>query len=112
MTADRRRRDPAQGWSKCGPNEASTKRSEEHCKDFSVQVQVKQCFNVAMNLDNQLRTLKESLSDAQVLTDANTESFQTYLLRWSDIGLKTPRAIVLPRSELDCQVVVSSLLFI
>ena len=73
---------------------------------------MKRRYRVAMELDSQLQTLKESLSDAQVLTDANTESFQTYLLRWSDIGLKTPKAIVLPKSERDCQSVVSGLLFI
>lgn len=64
---------------------------------------------MAMHPNNRLQKLAELLSaDAAVLTDPNSEGFQKGLLRWSDIGRKTPKAIVLPASEGDCQAIVSA----
>lgn len=60
--------------------------------------------------NSQLQALAETLSaEAELLTDAKSERFETYLLRWSDIGRKIPRAIVLPKSERDCQTVVGDM---
>lgn len=51
--------------------------------------------------------LKEVLTpDCKVLRDPNDLNFAEYLKRWTDIGLKTPGAIVLPTSESDCQNIV------
>lgn len=47
--------------------------------------------------------------ELRVLTTANNADFEKYLQRWSDINLKRPAAILLPRTEDECQKAVSTM---
>lgn len=50
------------------------------------------------------RTSIETIAkELRVLTSANSPEFDKYLQRWSDINLKRPAAILLPRTENECQ---------
>lgn len=63
-----------------------------------------------MALINFLSELKQSLSaEARVITDASEKDFQLALLRWSDVDVKIPAAIVQVANESDAvQTVCSS----
>ncbi|KAL3485326.1 FAD binding domain-containing protein [Aspergillus germanicus] len=51
----------------------------------------------------QLGSLRTAVSaECKILHDSQDPVFKRYLARWSDINLKTPGAVVLPRSEDDC----------
>ncbi|KAI4160592.1 MAG: hypothetical protein LQ342_005613 [Letrouitia transgressa] len=55
-----------------------------------------------MALTKFLSELKQSLSaEARVMTDASQKDFQLALLRWSDVDVKVPAAIVLVMNEDD-----------
>ncbi|KAL3443397.1 FAD binding domain-containing protein [Aspergillus insuetus] len=55
----------------------------------------------------QLPSLRTAVSaECKILHDSQDPVFQKYLARWSDINLKTPGAVVLPRSEDDCLKIV------
>ncbi|KAL3459522.1 FAD binding domain-containing protein [Aspergillus heterothallicus] len=45
-------------------------------------------------------------TECELLQDPDDARFKTYLARWSDINLKTPGVIVLPRTEDDCLKIV------
>lgn len=63
-----------------------------------------------MALTEFLSELKQSLSaEARVITDASQKDFQLALLRWSDVDVKIPAAIVQVANESDAvQTVCSS----
>lgn len=55
-----------------------------------------------MALNQFLSELKESLSaEARVITDASQKDFQLALLRWSDVDVKIPAAIVQVANQFD-----------
>jgi hypothetical protein len=55
----------------------------------------------------QLPSLRAAVSaECKLLHDFQDQAFQKYLDRWRDINLKTPGAVVLPRSEDDCLKIV------
>lgn len=58
---------------------------------------------------DQLRTSLSS--DSKVLSIPEHEEFQESMLRWTDLDLKIPQAIVLPASEEDCHKAVSLIKF-
>ena len=56
-----------------------------------------------------LEELKTSTSPGiTILTDQHDAQFQEYAERWTDIGRKTPAAIVLPLSEEQIQATVTT----
>lgn len=63
-----------------------------------------------MALSECLSDLKQRLSaEARVITDASHKDFQLALLRWSDVDVKIPAAIVQVTNEFDAvQTVCSS----
>jgi hypothetical protein len=55
----------------------------------------------------QLPSLRTAVSaKCEILHDSQDHVFQKYLARWSNINLKPPGAIVLPRFEDDCLKIV------
>ena len=49
----------------------------------------------------------EVSANAKVLSDASAEEFKTSLEHWTDLGHKTPGAIVFPATEEDIVKIVS-----
>lgn len=47
--------------------------------------------------------------ELRVLTTADGPEFEKHLQRWSDIDLKRPAAILLPRTEDECRKAVSAM---
>ncbi len=61
-----------------------------------------------MPLNQFVSELRGNLSpEACVLTDASSKDFQLALLRWSDVGIKVPGAIVKVTSEHDAVMTAS-----
>ena len=59
------------------------------------------------SVQSQITALKELVGpDCAILTHPAEAKFQEHSKRWTDIGRKTPAAIVLPRTEEDIQKVV------
>ena len=55
-----------------------------------------------MALSQFVSELRSNLSpEARVLTEKSSQDFQIVLLRWSDVDIATPRAIVQVGCELD-----------
>jgi hypothetical protein len=66
-----------------------------------------------MSLLSHLEVLSSNLSaQAFVITDQNSKEFKESLIRWSDLDIQTPAAIIKTANESDlCIAVVSSVLF-
>ena len=60
-----------------------------------------------MSVESKLSKLEALLSsDCEVITNSSPEKFQEYCKRWTDVDRQVPAAIVLPRSEQDCQKII------
>ena len=56
--------------------------------------------------------LRGNLSpEARVLTDTSSKDFQLALLRWSDVNIKVPGAIIQVANELDAVTTASPITF-
>lgn len=60
-----------------------------------------------MSIESKASGLKALLGpDSEVITNSQPEKFQEYAKRWTDVDRQIPAAIVIPRSEQDCQKII------